>query len=51
MIMMSEKLAMKASYTDPTVEILYGMSPNLIREYDMSSAGLSVIKDRNLLPD
>ena len=51
MIMISEKLAMKASYTDPTVEILYGMSPNLIREYDMSSAGLSVIRDRKLLPD
>lgn len=49
--MMSEKLAMKSSYLDPTVEFLYGISPNLIREYDMSSAGLSVIKDRKLLPD
>jgi hypothetical protein len=49
--MMNEKLAMKASYLDPTVEILYGISPNLIREYDMSSAGLSVIKDRKLLPN
>jgi len=49
--MMSEKLAMKASYLDPTVEFLYGISPNLIREYDMTSAGLSVIKDRKLLPD
>lgn len=49
--MMSEKLAMKASYLDPTVEFLYGISPNLIREYDMTSAGLSVIRDRKLLPD
>jgi hypothetical protein len=49
--MMTEKLAMKSSYIDPTIEFLYGISPNLIREYDMSSAGLSVIKDRKLLSD
>jgi len=47
--MMTEKLAMKSSYIDPTIEFLYGFSPYLIREYDMTSAGLSVIKDRKLL--
>jgi hypothetical protein len=47
--MISESLAMKASFQNPDLSLLYGLGNCVIREYDMSSAGLSVIREFGLL--
>ena len=47
--MISKDLAMKATFQNPNLNLVYGLGGKIIREYDMRSAGLSVIREFGLL--
>lgn len=47
--MISNDLAMKATFQHPDLNLVYGLGNRVIREYDMRSAGLSVIREYGLL--
>jgi len=46
---LTERIGGKTTYINPDIEFLCSFSPGIIREYDMRSAGLSVIKQYGLL--
>jgi hypothetical protein len=47
--MISKDLALKATFQHPDLNLVYGLGNKVIREYDMRSAGLSVIREYGLL--
>ena len=46
---LSEKIAFKASYSNPDLSLVYGLGSKIMREYDMNAAGFSIIKRYKLL--
>jgi len=49
MAQLSEKLARKASYSNPDIDILYGLDSKVLREFDINAAGLSMIRRFKML--